>query len=137
MKIWHDYRGLKYPERGSAVRHPFRIILKQFPFCKIHNPKNDKRLLVIEMEGVPKWGHILAIGLGYNIINGQGQHQIKERITGYIKKPHTAIFIGQTRCGKTHLVLELVEKEYSKHFDYIIIICPRLRENNKTYHARR
>ena len=53
----------------------------------------------------------------------------------YIKKPHTAIFIGQTGCGKIHLVLELIEKEYNKHFDYIIIICPTLREN-ETYHAK-
>ena len=54
----------------------------------------------------------------------------------YIKKPHTAIFIAQTGCGKTHLVLELIEKECNKHFDYIIIICPTLKENNKTYHAK-
>ena len=55
-------------------------------------------------------------------------------MTGYIKKPHTAIFIGQTRCGKTHLVLGFIEKEYKKHFEYIAIICPILRENS-TYHA--
>ena len=47
-------------------------------------------------------------------------------MTGYIKDPHTAIFIGQTDCGKTHLVLELIEKEYNKHFDYTVIICPTL-----------
>ena len=56
---------------------------------------------------------------------------------GYIKKPHTIIFIGQMGCGKTHLALHLIEKEYNKHFDYIIIICPTLRENNKTYHAKK
>ena len=58
----------------------------------------------------------------------------KKRVTGYLKKPHTSIFIGQTSCGKTQLVLELIEKEYNKHFDYIVIICPTLREND-TYHA--
>ena len=57
-------------------------------------------------------------------------------MTGYIKKPHTSIFIGQTGCGKTHLVLELIEKEYNKHFDYIVTICSILRENNKAYHAK-
>ena len=46
-------------------------------------------------------------------------------MTGYIKEPHRAIFTGQTKCGKTHLVLDLIEKEYSKHFDYIIIIVQR------------
>ena len=56
-------------------------------------------------------------------------------MTGYIKKPHTAIIIGQTGCGKTHLVLELIEKVYNKHFDFTIIICPSLRENS-TYHAK-
>ena len=45
----------------------------------------------------------------------------KKRVTGYLKKPHTSIFIGQTSCGKTQLVLELIEKEYNKHFDYIVI----------------
>ena len=53
----------------------------------------------------------------------------------HIKNPHTAIFIGQTGCEKTQLVLELIEKEYRKHFDYIIIICPTLREN-ETCHAK-
>ena len=47
------------------------------------------------------------------------------------------MFIGHTNCGKTHLVLELIEKEYNKHFDYIVIISPAFRENNKTYHAKK
>ena len=54
----------------------------------------------------------------------------------YIKEPYSGIFIGQTGCGKTHLVLELIEKEYNKHFDFIVIICPTLRENNKINHAK-
>ena len=57
-------------------------------------------------------------------------------MTEYIKEPHTAMFIGQTGSRKTHLVLELIENQYNKHFDYILIICPTLRENNKTYHAK-
>ena len=57
-------------------------------------------------------------------------------MTGYIKKFHASIFIGQTRCVKTHLIfLELIEKEYNKHFDYIVTGCPTLREND-TYHAK-
>ena len=54
---------------------------------------------------------------------------------GYIKEPHTAIFTGQTKCGKTHLVLEIIQKKYNKHFDYIVIICLTLRENF-AYHAK-
>ena len=53
-------------------------------------------------------------------------------MTGYIKKPYTSILIRQMGCGKTCLVLDLIEKE---HFDYIIIICATLREND-TYHAK-
>ena len=56
-------------------------------------------------------------------------------MTSYIKKPHTAIFTGQTGCGKTYLVLDLIENQYNNHFDFIIIICPALRENS-TYHAK-
>jgi len=39
---------------------------------------------------------------------------------------------GITNCGKTHFVLDLLEKEYIHKFDYIIIICPTFMEN-KTY----
>ena len=53
----------------------------------------------------------------------------------YVKEPHTTIFTGPTGRGKTEFVLHLIEKEYNKHFDYIIIICPTLRWN-KTYHSR-
>ena len=50
-------------------------------------------------------------------------------MTGYIKELHTTILNGPTGCGKTHLILDLIEKEYNKHFEYIIIICPTLRWN--------
>ena len=53
-------------------------------------------------------------------------------MTDYIKKRHTRKFIGQTGCEKIHLVLELNEKEYYQHFDYIVIICLTLRENSST-----
>ena len=68
---------------------------------------------MIEMEGVPIWGHIIAIDRGHNIIHGQNQHQIKKkRMTDYIKDSHTTIFTGPTGCEKTHLVLDLIEKKY-------------------------
>ena len=56
-------------------------------------------------------------------------------MAGYIKDTHTIIFTGQTRCGKTHLVLGLIEKEYKKHFDYIVVICTMV-WINETYHVR-
>ena len=43
----------------------------------------------------------------------------------YIRDPHTATFVSQPGCGKTHLVLELIEKEYNKHFDYTSLSVPR------------
>ena len=58
----------------------------------------------------------------------------KKRMIECIKKFHATIFIGQTGFGKTHLVLALIENEYHKHSDYIIIICPTPRESS-TYHA--
>ena len=54
---------------------------------------------------------------------------------GYIKESHTTIFTSPTVSGKTHLILDLIEKEYKKYFDYIIIICPAL-QWNKTYHSK-
>ena len=61
------------------------------------------------------------------------QHQIK--MTGYLKDPHTVIFTSPTGCGKSHLVLDVIEKKYSNHFHSIIIICPTL-QWSKTYHAK-
>ena len=57
------------------------------------------------------------------------------KMTRHIKYPHTTIFTGPTGCGKSDLVLGLIKKGYSKHFDYIIIIFPTLRWN-KTYHTK-
>ena len=45
----------------------------------------------------------------------------------YIKSAHTAMFVGQTGCGKTKLVLDLFESEYKQVFDFIVIICPTLK----------
>ena len=42
------------------------------------------------------------------------------------------IIVGMTACGKTHYLLEMLERDYKNHFDYIFIVCPTL-EDNKTY----
>ena len=49
--------------------------------------------------------------------------------------PHTAIFSGQTGCGKSHRVLDLIETAYKGHFSAIFIICPTIYWN-KPYHQR-
>ena len=36
---------------------------------------------------------------------------------------------------KMHLALDLLEKEYKNHFDFIVIICPMLK-HNETYRSR-
>ena len=53
-----------------------------------------------------------------------------------MKEPHTALFIAPTGVGKTHLALELLEKEYKNHFDFIKIIWPMLK-HNQTYKSRK
>ena len=52
-----------------------------------------------------------------------------------VKDAATSIFSGYTGCGKTHLVLDLLESEYKGHFDYIAVIFLTSR-SNKTYLAR-
>ena len=52
-----------------------------------------------------------------------------------VKEPHTAIFSGPTGCGKTKTVLDLIENQYNKHFENIVILCPTLRWND-TYLKR-
>ena len=53
-----------------------------------------------------------------------------------LKEPHTAIFSGQTGCGKTERALRLIEKEYKNYFDFIIIISPTIKYN-ETYKSRK
>ena len=52
----------------------------------------------------------------------------------YVKIPHTAIFNDPTGCRKILFVLDLIEKEYNKHFEFIMI-CQTL-QWNKTYHIK-
>ena len=42
------------------------------------------------------------------------------------------IILGMTACGETNYLLEMLEKEYNGHFDYIFLISPTI-EWNKTY----
>ena len=53
-----------------------------------------------------------------------------------MKEPLTALFVALTGVGKTHLALNLLEREYKNHFAFIIIICPTLK-HNKTYKSRK
>ena len=45
------------------------------------------------------------------------------------KYPHSALICGQTGCGKTEFVLNLLENEYKNYFEHIVIICPTLAWN--------
>lgn len=49
--------------------------------------------------------------------------------------PHSAIICGQTGCGKTEFVLDLLETRYRGVFDQIIILCPTI-QWNKAYKSR-
>jgi len=51
------------------------------------------------------------------------------------KYPHCAIICGQTGCGKTEFVLDLLENEYKMIFKYIVILCPTI-QWNKAYKNR-
>lgn len=50
-----------------------------------------------------------------------------------LSTPFNMILVGMTACGKTHYLLELLEADYMKHFEYIVLLCPTF-EWNKTYH---
>ncbi len=52
-----------------------------------------------------------------------------------METPFNMMIVGMTGCGKTYYLLEMLEKEYFGHFDYIFLICPTYFWN-KTYHER-
>ncbi len=49
--------------------------------------------------------------------------------------PHCALICGQTGCGKTEFILDLLENYYKDHFQHGIILCPTFKLN-KTYQLR-
>ena len=48
------------------------------------------------------------------------------------KYAHSAIVCGQTGCGKTVFILDLLEGPYRGFFRHIVVLCPTI-EHNKTY----
>ena len=52
------------------------------------------------------------------------------------KYPHCAIICGQTGCGKTEFVLDILEREYVGVFDNIVILCPTIHWN-EAYKSRK
>ena len=48
---------------------------------------------------------------------------------------HSAIICGQTECGKTVFILDLLEGPYRGCFRHIVVLCPTIR-HNKTYQQR-
>jgi hypothetical protein len=46
--------------------------------------------------------------------------------------PFNMLIVGMTGSGKTQFLLDMLETEYNRVFDYIIIVCPTI-EWNTTY----
>ena len=44
-------------------------------------------------------------------------------------EPHSAIICGQTGCGKTEFILDLLEGPYKGVFSRIFILCPTIKHN--------
>ena len=53
------------------------------------------------------------------------------------KFPHSAMFVGATNVGKTEHLLRILETEYKNHFEFTVIMCPTIVDNNKTYLSRK
>ena len=53
------------------------------------------------------------------------------------KFPHSAMFVGATNVDKTEYLLRILETEYKNHFQVIVIMCPTILDNKKTYLSRK
>ena len=53
------------------------------------------------------------------------------------KFPHSAMFVGATNVGKTEYLLRILETIYKDHFEFIVIMCRTILDNNKTYLSRK
>eukprot|EP00745_Piridium_sociabile_P030731 TRINITY_DN50_c0_g3_i1.p3 TRINITY_DN50_c0_g3~~TRINITY_DN50_c0_g3_i1.p3 ORF type:complete len:204 (+),score=7.22 TRINITY_DN50_c0_g3_i1:2805-3416(+) len=59
-----------------------------------------------------------------------------DRLDFMTKEPHCSLICGQTGCGKTIFVLDLLQTVYRNHFEHIVIFCPTLKYN-KSYRERK
>jgi GTPase SAR1 family protein len=50
-----------------------------------------------------------------------------------VQPPFNMLLVGMTGCGKTYFFLDMIESEYKKVFDYIVIICPTIEWNTMPY----
>ena len=48
----------------------------------------------------------------------------------FFEPPFNMLISGINNCGKTHYVLDLLEKHYKNKFDYIVIYCPTFLVHN-------
>ena len=64
------------------------------------------------------------------------QRLINQRLLDLLPRTaHSAIICGQTGCGKTVFILDLLEGPYRGFFRHIVVLCPTIR-HNKTYQQR-
>ena len=47
------------------------------------------------------------------------------------------MFVVATNVGKTEYLLRIRETEYNNNFEFIVIMCPTILDNNKTYLSRK
>lgn len=67
-------------------------------------------------------------------MEGLSQQSIENKIN-LPREPHNALICGQTNCGKTVFVLDLLQSYYKGCFENIVILCTTVRYN-KTYQDR-
>ena len=53
------------------------------------------------------------------------------------KFPHSTMFVSATNVGKTEYLLRILETDYKNHFEFIVIMCPTILDNNETYLSRK
>ena len=55
----------------------------------------------------------------------------------FSKLPHSAMFVSATNVDKTECLLRILETQVQNHCKFIIIMCPTILDNNKTYLSRK
>ena len=53
-----------------------------------------------------------------------------------LKFPYSATFVGVTACEKTEFLLQMLATIYNNQFDFIVILCPTILDN-ETYLSRK
>ena len=125
--LWFDLRTTDDDRlHGNSRRIDEGVTIQITKTAEAAGPLNVYLFLIMDAELDIEDGRFDQAAFNQRLIN--------QRLLD-LRRAHAAIICGQTGCGKTVFILDLLEGSYQGFFRHIVVLCPTIR-HNKTYQQR-